>query len=220
MKVELESGVLSLNVAQADLPLEQLCGFASRFNPKRGYLFVSKVLGKHYPVRPRVMSDVYQRLANKLPALDGPVVVIGMAETATALSQGVYESWLARLEREGSKRDDLLYCHTTRYALDRPLALEFDEPHSHAPQHLLYEPDDPRRRRLFENAKHLVLIDDEISTGATSANLARAYREKHPQLESLQIVSLKNWLTEQAETVFRETAEIPSRPKFIGKRRS
>lgn len=32
--------------------LEDLLGFAQRINPKRAFLFVSKVLGRHIPVAP------------------------------------------------------------------------------------------------------------------------------------------------------------------------
>jgi len=202
--IELESGLLTLNIAWADFPLEQLCGFASRFNPKRGYLFVSKVLGKHYPVRPSVMDDVYNKLAAKLPACDGPTVVLGMAETATALSHGVYEHLLKKTGHQ-----ELLFQHTTRYPLKRPLALQFDESHSHAPQHFLYEAAAAEHRRLFTGASHLILVDDEISTGATLANLYRAYRCVNPQLASLQIVSLTNWLTPENLEAFRASVDIP-----------
>src|SRR5687768_1849336 len=131
--VHLPAGTLTVSVARADLPLDTLCGFASRRSRKRGFVFVSRVLGKHYPVRPRVTADVHARLAAKLTNLPGPVLVIGMAETATGLGQGVYE-------RLG--RPDALFIHTTRYRLDRPLALDFEESHSHAPDHLLYVPTD------------------------------------------------------------------------------
>ena len=73
------------------MPLEQLCGFAARRNPRRGFLFVSRVLGRHLPTRPRVMRDAQLRLARRIPVdLPGPVVVLGLAETAIALAQGVH----------------------------------------------------------------------------------------------------------------------------------
>lgn len=201
--IELESGLLTLNVEWADFPLEQLCGFASRFNPKRGYLFVSKVLGKHYPVRPATMDVIYQELAGKLSVCDGPTVVVGMAETATALAHGIFEHFLKRTGHQ-----EMLFQHTTRYALKRPLALEFDESHSHAPQHFLYEAVAKEHQRIFVEAKHLILIDDEISTGATLANFIQAYRNVNPRLESLQVVSLTNWQPPEKEKAFRESARI------------
>ena len=53
MAVELEGGTLRLRLPeQQRTRLTELCGFASRQNPKRAFLFVSKVLGKHIPVKP------------------------------------------------------------------------------------------------------------------------------------------------------------------------
>ena len=57
--VELPTGRLSIEVLRSDIALDQLCGFAARRNPKRGFLFVSKVLGKHIPVRPSLMRQVH-----------------------------------------------------------------------------------------------------------------------------------------------------------------
>src|SRR5262249_47508714 len=65
-RVSLRSGTLTLCVERAEMGLHELCGYASRRSRKRGFVFVSKVLGKHYPVRPRVMDEVYTRLASKL----------------------------------------------------------------------------------------------------------------------------------------------------------
>jgi hypothetical protein len=187
--IRLRAGTLRLAVERADWPLEELCGFASRRGRKRGFVFVSKVLGKHYPVRPRVMEEVHARLAAKLADVRGPAVVIALAETAIGLGQGVYEQLLAR-----TGRDDLLFLHTTRYRLDRPPALRFEESHSHATEHLLYEPACPEAARVFREARTLVLIDDELSTGRTLANLAAAYRRVNPALRQVALVSITDWL--------------------------
>ncbi|HYH65003.1 MAG TPA: phosphoribosyltransferase domain-containing protein [Urbifossiella sp.] len=179
--VELPCGTLRLVVEAADRPLDHLCGFAARRSRKRGFVFVSRVLGKHVPVRPRVMADTHARLADKLRNLPGPVVVVALAETATGLGQGVFEEL---------RRPDALFLHTTRYRLSRPLAFGFEEPHSHAPEHLLYEPADD----LFRRAESLVLVDDEISTGRTLLNLAAAYRRLNPRGAAVHLVCLTDWL--------------------------
>src|SRR5262245_26328094 len=101
--VPLRCGTLTLRIEQSELPLEELCDFASRRNRKRGFLFVSKVLGKHIPVRPSRMADVHTRLARKLLEVPGPVVLIALAETATGLGQGIFERML-----QLTGRDDLL----------------------------------------------------------------------------------------------------------------
>jgi hypothetical protein len=197
--------MLELRIRRADVPLDALCGFASRRSRKRGFVFVSKVLGKHYPVRPRVMQDMFDRLAVKLIGLTGPVLVIALAETATGLGQGVYES----LWRQ-TGRDDLLFLHSTRYRLRWPLALQFDECHSHATAHLLYEPAAPDHRRLFHRAASLVLIDDEISTGRTLTNLARAYQRGHEQLQAVHLVCLTDWRGRDDQEAAQATVDVPT----------
>jgi hypothetical protein len=182
-------GTLRLTVEEAALPLDALCGFAGRRSRKRGFVVVSRVLGKHVPVRPRVIADTHARLAAGLLDLPGPVVFVALAETATGLGQGVFEEVVRRTDR-----GDLLFLHTTRYRLDRPLAFGFEEPHSHAPDHLLYEPIDPDGADLFGGAASLVLIDDEISTGRTLLNLAAAYRRLNPRLAAVHLVCLTDWL--------------------------
>jgi len=73
--------------------LEDLLGFAQRINPKRAFLFVSKVLGRHIPVAPSTMRNAFTDLADLVPSdLAEPVLVIGMAETAVGLSAGVHQA--------------------------------------------------------------------------------------------------------------------------------
>ena len=201
--VSLRSGTLRITVDRAELPLHALCGFGSRRSRKRGFVFVSKVLGKHYPVRPRAMADVHLRLAKKL-SLPGPALFIAMAETATCLGQGIYEAWLRM-----HARNDALFQHTTRYRLNRPLALHFEESHSHATQHFLYRPTD--HAALFEQARSLVLVDDEISTGRTLVNLARAYREANNHLAEVHFVCLTDWLDDARRQEIAKLIGLPTR---------
>jgi len=100
LTVPIQAGRLKLTVRHEDLPVERCLTYATRQNPRRLYLFVSKVLGKHWPVRPSVMRDIHARLAAKIAALPGPLLVMGMAETATALGRGVAEEAAARAGRE------------------------------------------------------------------------------------------------------------------------
>ena len=194
--VELPSGILRLELTRQDWALDDLCGFAVRANPKRGFLFVSKVLGKHLSVPPSTMKRTYEALAEKVTAsnLPGPVLFIALAETATGLGQGVFE---ASLERG---LNDALFIHTTRAHLeDASVALNFQEPHSHATGHLIYRPDDAQSQRIFAEAKSLVLIDDEISTGTTLTNLAQSYAQLNANVEHIALVSLTDWLSEPSE---------------------
>lgn len=203
LTIPIRSGRLTINVRREEWPLETCLTYATRQNPRRLYLFVSKVLGKHWPVKPSVMRDVQVRLAAGIADLPGPLLVIGLAETATALGRGVAEETASR-----SGRDDLLYLQTTRYRLSRPLAFGFDERHSHAPEHAVYLPD-PALQPLFRAARTLVLVDDEISTGRTLAELARAYLRLNPRIEQFAMVSITNWLSAARR---RELTEMLGRP--------
>ena len=64
LRAQLMRGLLEVNVDDAVLPPSDLFGFAERRNPKRAFLFVSKVLGRHIPVCPSVMSASFEGLAN------------------------------------------------------------------------------------------------------------------------------------------------------------
>jgi hypothetical protein len=217
--VRLRAGELSLRVEQADVPLEELCTFGSRRNRKRGFLIISKVLGKHVPVRPAVMARMHELLAERIvgcvrrssdaraPALPGPVLVVALAETAIGLGQGAFESLL-----RGSRRDDLVFLHSTRYRLDRPLACTFRESHSHATKHLLYVPRDGEDARLFREARSLVLIDDEISTGWTLSNLAQELAAKLPRLAFIHFASITDWMGDARRREI--TADLPAPVAF------
>ncbi|MBL8258586.1 MAG: phosphoribosyltransferase domain-containing protein [Candidatus Competibacteraceae bacterium] len=199
----IRAGRLRLDIRREELPLEDCLAYATRQNPRRLYLFVSKVLGKHWPVKPSVMRDTHRRLAAKIAALPGPLLVIGVAETATALGRGVAEE--AALH---AGRDDIGYLQTTRYLLSHHLAFGFDESHSHAPDHAVYWPV-PALRPLFRSARTLVLVDDEISTGRTLLELARAYLRLNPGTERVALACITNWLSEARR---RELSEALDRP--------
>lgn len=182
---------MRIHADRGDLPLDALCGFASRRNPKRPFLFVSRVLGRHLPAKPQDMRMVHRRLAAKLPpGLTGPVVTIGMAETAVALGHGVHEAW-----RGMTGRDDLLFIHSTRYRLaSHRLLSTFEESHSHATGHLIHQPTDPADAELFFSCRTLVLVDDEASTGSTFVALAEACRQQMPSLSRIICVTITDWM--------------------------
>lgn len=201
--IKLAAGILSIDVHKADLPLNYLLDFANRLNPKRGYLFVSKVLGKHIPCQPAVMRGIYNRLAAPLLEIPGPAICIGMAETATGLGAGVADS-LARQAR----RKDIVFQHTTRHTLAVPEWFRFDEVHSHAPGHILYKPLAALRKR-FAEAQTLVLIDDEISTGRTLERLGCKLAGSLPHIREIFVVAIVNWLSRERRQGFQKNIARP-----------
>ena len=188
----LSTGRLDVTVLGGTRSLDELCDFAARENPKRGFLVVSKVLGRHLPVAPSTMRGSARDLAARIPFdLPGPVMVVGLAETAICLGQTIHEELRARW-----RRDDVLFTHSTRQRLDHPLLCRFEEPHSHASAHLIYRPEPP----TIEPPRSLVLVDDEISTGTTIRNLADALVEAWPGVERIAVATLTDWSSGSAWT--------------------
>lgn len=151
----------------------EICDLAVRNNAKRRFLFVSKVLGRHIPVRPAVLRDVASRLAKKLRAelKPGPVVLIGMAETATTLGQVVFREFV-------NQGGEGFYIESTRRPTGGVQAFSFSESHSHATAHVIHMPspgDDPED--LLKNAVQVVVVDDETTTAKTAAGLVQALKE-------------------------------------------
>lgn len=168
LSAQLLRGRLDVTVDGSLIAPDSLFGFAERRNPKRAFLFVSKVLGRHIPVRPSIMNASFQSLADQIPDdLPGPVLVIGMAETAVGLGAGVHRAYSAT-------RPDTIYMVSTRHPTGNELFARFEEEHSHASAHLIHLPIDPDVREMMLNARSLVLVDDEASTGNTFINLHRA----------------------------------------------
>lgn len=185
----LSCGTIQVTRDRGDVSLDDLFDIAERRNPKRAFLFVSKVLGRHIPVQPSVMRQAYRQLASQFPStLTGPVLFIGMAETAVGLGAGVFDE-VRHQHRES------VYLTSTRHPVDGTLLCEFKEEHSHATDHLIYLPDDEEKRRRVTNARTLVLIDDEATTGNTFINLLSALRNtgKLQNIEQVIAVTLTDW---------------------------
>ena len=202
-RVSMPTGEMVVRVRQSHLALDQLIGFAARNNAKRGFLFLSKVLGKHWPVRPSVMAAMHDLLAEQIPPHAGTVVFIGMAETAIGLGQGVFEAWCRRHPDQPA-----LYLPTTRYRVGSGDVMVFQESHSHAPHQYLHVPAEPLRS-LLHDATALVLIDDEVSTGNTFVNLVDACRVHSPRLASVHISTITNFMGEAASAALADRFGLP-----------
>ena len=123
LSAQLMRGRLDVTVDASQIDPGSLFGFAERRNPKRAFLFVSKVLGRHIPVRPSIMNASFHSLAAQIPEdLPGPVLVIGMAETAVGLGAGVHRAFSAT-------RPDTVYMVSTRHPTGNELFARFEEEH-------------------------------------------------------------------------------------------
>ena len=190
--------------------LEDLLGFAQRINPKRAFLFVSKVLGRHIPVTPSTMRHAFTDLANLVPDdLPEPILVIGMAETAVGLSAGVHQALQTRYPQA-------LLLNSTRHAQhddshdksSHSLLTTFSEDHSHASQHLIYQSADNVTQAQLFASKTLIMVDDEASTGNTCVNVVTALRNAGlDQLEQVHLTTLVDWSLNQERHQHQDTAD-------------
>ena len=190
--------------------LEDLLGFAQRINPKRAFLFVSKVLGRHIPVAPSTMRHAFTDLANLVPNdLPEPILVIGMAETAVGLSAGVHQALQTRYP-------EALLLNSTRHAQHdeshdkskHSLLTTFSEDHSHASQHLIYQSADNVTQAQLLASKTLIMVDDEASTGNTCVNVVTALRNAGlDQLEQVHLTTLVDWSLNQERHQHQDTAD-------------
>ena len=190
VEIELQRGVLSLQPNDnSHWKWQNLLGFAERINPKRAFLFVSKVLGRHIPVSPSIMRHAFTDLAKLVPDdLPEPVLVIGMAETAVGLGAGVHQVLQQRYP-------EAIYVTTTRHPVHgAPLLARFLEEHSHAQDQLLYGSPDAELQQQILNSKSIVLVDDEASTGKTFVNLIHALQQAGlNQISHVVTATLADW---------------------------
>ncbi|WP_107924659.1 phosphoribosyltransferase family protein [Lysinibacillus parviboronicapiens] len=210
-----------------DFAITDLFKMATRINKKRQFLFVSTVLGKHLAVRPQVpiltgtllammyheklvgeealllptivqalkkqqhVQEILQQVEAKPLELLEETLFIGFAETATALGHAVFNAFGSRA----------MYIHTTREFLpELEPFVTFEEEHSHATSHRVYceQPD-----KLLQ-AKRIVLIDDEITTGNTVVNIIETLRQKFPDVKHYSVLSILDWRSAQQHEVFQQ----------------
>lgn len=192
--IKFSRGLLSVTTHKhhPDWDIGDLLEFAERVNPKRAFLFVSKVLGKHIPVKPSIMAKAYKDLVGEMPALDSnsKTTVVVMAETAVGLGAGVYRE----LKYKNPELDSVFMC-TTRTEIDGAEIMgEFHEEHSHSTRHILYKSPDQSINNHIYDTETLILIDDEATTGKTFVNLYNELKRIGlSKVKKVILVTLVDW---------------------------
>lgn len=163
-------------------------------NPKRSFLFISKLLGKHLAVKPFVVKASGALLVSLKygveQAIDHKLLVIGFCETATALGMSVAS------EIEGST-----YITSTREPIkDLPQLISFEETHSHAATHHIFS--DTVR---LEDYERVILVDDEITTGHSMLHLMESIMTRS-NIRDFTILTILDWRTEDDRAVFQNFA--------------
>jgi hypothetical protein len=196
----LSTGTLELKKSTVHTE-KSLFQVAERINPKRSFLFVSTVLGRHIPVRPRDHFAAVDRLVDQIPesALQGPLLVMGYAETAVGIGAAV-----ARRIRQRRPGSDTLYLSTTRHPVDGRDWVAFSEGHSHATAHHVMSPSP--QRPLNGAAMTLILVDDETTTGKTFAALFKAVRDGGLAVGRVLLLTFTDWSDGQAAGAIAEAA--------------
>lgn len=195
------------------LDVRKLFGLAIRQNPNRPFLFVSKVLGKHDPMRPAKLLAAAGLLA---AAACGETTCRFFADVVNERSQPGFETVLRETEKR--RRDippaertlfigfaetatglaqsvfhcfagETAFANTTRLKTGEESFLDFLEEHSHAAQHYLYL---GRAADFLRSCQNIVLIDDELTTGNTILNIVREIYNKY-QIRRFLVLTILDW---------------------------
>ena len=207
---------ISVDCNVYEIPIDALFSMAARKNIKRGFLFVSKILGKHIPVHPLIPFVGGMALAARyMSVIYGDKAFEENCDFAQAFvnPKMLEETWSYTSRHLLSLPDktlfigfaetatslghsvfsafsqNALYIHTTREnVLGIDNVLNFAEEHSHATEHYCYAIDPA----LFENEDMIVLVDDEITTGKSAINFIKAIQKQYPR-KKYGVISLLDW---------------------------
>lgn len=189
-------GHIALRFDTGEVPLSDYFLMAARKNnPKRGFLFVSKLLGKHIPIQPDVLHDACLKLIRQFANEKGlkeerkgcftfheQALVIGFAETATAMGHEIFSCF------KGNRN----FVHTTRKRVfDYEFAFEFEEEHCHAVEQLFFLHDES----WIKDAKRVIIVDDEVTTGNTILRIIEQINKRYPG-KSYTIITFLDWRNE------------------------
>lgn len=162
-------------------------------NPRRSFLFVSKILGKHIPIKASDLQRATNILAEEWCKLccdnsDKPVLVIGFAETATAMGHCFFSKLSG----------DVSYIHSTRENPNGVKSILYaEESHSHAVDHNFFLND----MSVIEDAENIVIVDDEITTGKTALNLINAIDSKFPG-KKFSVATFLDWRNSKDREIY------------------
>ncbi|CAN5316950.1 hypothetical protein BH24ACT19_BH24ACT19_17770 [soil metagenome] len=156
-------------------PVTRLLGVERDGNPLRRHGHVSPHIGKIGPLDAAALEEIACLAAASLPQdTPGPTLVVGMAESALLLS------WFLASRLGG----DVELCFTTREHRGAGERRTFLEPHSHGPVHSLALP--PGR-----SYGRVVIVEDELTSGATLRNLLLAIRDTAPRHHVIALSDLR-----------------------------
>ena len=153
-------------------------------NNKRNYLIVNPLQGKHIPVAPSKALELFSNLAKTLEdEYSGErLLVIGFAETATAIGAGVAILLNAK------------YIQTTREDIADVEYLFFSEEHSHATEQKLVKNDIDG---IINDIDRIIFVEDELSTGKTIVNIISIIEKEYSKDLKFSVVSILNGMPKE-----------------------
>lgn len=170
-------------------------------NKKRTYLLVNPLQAKHIPVSPskslRMMRTLGKLLSTQYPETR---LIIGLAETATAIGAAVSECFSSKC----------VYVQTTRETVPSISSwIEFTEDHSHAVNQKIAA--DEMENWIF-STETIIIVDDEISTGKTLLNMIEQLTKRFPTMEGKKVViaSLVSHMSKDSEDMLKRAGILCS----------
>lgn len=185
-------------------PVEDVVKMAKRHNnPKRDFLFVNNLLGKHIAVpgkealmMHRMLGDEVYKIFSLKGLHDKKILLVGFAETATALAQNLM--FYSLRFKEKFPLNIVGYTQTTREDIisDKFKNIAFEEEHSHATTQKLYFDQDL-------DYDVVLFVEDEITTGNTILNFIEQFEKQQPG-KQYAVASILNWQNDADESKFAE----------------
>ena len=184
---------------KTSIPVDEMVVMGKRENnKKRDFLFINRYLGKHIATPADLILDVFEQLYDEIAKTISPdekVLVVGFAETATALAQAVFHMSLIK-----NNTNMVYYTQTTREQLIESEAysnITFEEEHSHATTQKLYIQSD------LPEFDRVLFIEDEITTGNTILNFIAEFDKLNANTKYT-VASLLNWQNAEHRKQFEE----------------
>ena len=170
-------------------------------NAKRQYLFVNKYQGKHIPIDPTKISHLFVELFEQIGiefAKDKPkdekVVIVGFAETATAIGETMATLMYYATELPV---EFVAYMQTSREEYDCKKLFDFSEEHSHAVNQYLY------CKEEMPEFDRVIFIEDEITTGKTILNFISEFSKINPKCK-YSVASILNWQNKESVKTYKD----------------
>ena len=174
-------------------------------NPKRDYLFVNRLQCKHIPCSPSAMIDMCKNLANKVNSKladmltrDESILVIGFAETATAIGSFVAQNLKYKAYIMHTTREDVL---------NSKELIRFEEEHSHATTQKLLTYYDHDTDKFLSRFSYILFVEDEISTGKTILNFIDAFKKaglSSGRQIKFGVASICNWQNSECQKIYKD----------------